>query len=139
MEEWDVHYSVETPTVHNYAFPKKARPIHYGTDKQGRSANIDLTIHDNTGMRVALIEFKHGHDFQAMNKDFLKLAKEPDAKYRYFIGLLSSSDNKTVTRLQEKIQSKDSYLDENTRLIYYSLEHDLDMPKVVIGEDLLEK
>ena len=138
-EEWDVHYSVETPTVHNYAFPKNAKPIHYGTDKQGRSANIDLTIHDNTGMRVALIEFKHGHDFQAMNKDFLKLAKEPDAKYRYFIGLLSSSDNTTVTRLQEKIQSKDSYLDENTRLIYYSLEHDLDMPKVVIGEDLLEK
>lgn len=136
-KKWDVHYSVETPTVHNYAFPKNAKPIHYGTDKLGRSANIDLTIHDNSGRRIVLIEFKHGHDFQAMNKDFLKLAQEPGASYRYFIGLLSSSDDTTMNRLQEKLPN--SFLDKNTKLIFYSLEHNSQAPKVVIGEDLLEK
>ena len=135
-KDWDVYYSVETPTAHNYSFPKSG-PIHHGNKKEGRSGNIDLTIHDNTGRRVALIEFKHGHDEHAMNKDFLKLAKEPEVQLRYFIGLLSASTESTKSRIENP--KKESYIDSNnTILIYYSLAHN-GATGVVLGEQHIKE
>lgn len=136
-ENWDVYYSVETPTEYNYRFSGANVPECYGTGVDGRSANIDLSIHDNRGHRIALIEFKHGHDFEAMNKDFLKLAKENGDSLRFFVGLLSSSDGQTVESIANKIERKSSTLNANTIFLYYSLNHDSNGPKVLFGEEFL--
>jgi hypothetical protein len=75
--------------------------------------------------------------FDAMNKDFLKLSKEKGDSLRFFIGLLSSSDEDTVDRIAKKIGRNTSTLDANTVFIYYSLAHEDAMPKVLFGEDFL--
>ena len=50
-EEWDVYYSVETPTMKKYLFkdnfPKR-------DENDGQSANFDLVIHDSNYNRIAL-------------------------------------------------------------------------------------
>ena len=135
-ENWDVYYSVETPTEYNYRFSGASTPECHGVETDGRSANIDLSIHNNQGERIALIEFKHGHDFDAMNKDFLKLAKEKGDSLRFFVGLLSSSAQVTIDSIDEKI--KTSALDRNTEFIYYSLDHAKKGPKIIFGEDFLK-
>jgi hypothetical protein len=135
-ENWDVYYSVETPTEYNYRFSGASAPECHGVEADGRSANIDLSIHNNQGERIALIEFKHGHDFDAMNKDFLKLAKEKGDSLRFFVGLLSSSAQVTIDSIDEKI--KTSALDRNTEFIYYSLDHAKKGPKIIFGEDFLK-
>ena len=137
-DNWDVYYSVETPTEYNYRFSSTSAPECYGTEADGRSANIDLSIHDNQGRRIALIEFKHGHDFDAMNKDFLKLAKEPGDSERFFIGLLSSSDENTITSINRKITEKESVLESNTEFIYYSLDHANMGPQVLSVKNFLK-
>lgn len=135
-KNWDVYYSVETPTEYNYRFSGASGPVCHGTEANGRSANIDLSIHDNQGKRIALIEFKHGHDFDAMNKDFLKLAKEKGDSLRFFVGLLSSSEQATIGRIAEKIPG--SALDSNTEFIYFSLDHANQGPEIIFGKDFLK-
>lgn len=107
-ENWDVYYSVETPTIKKYYF-KEDPPRH---EDNGQSANFDLVIHNSTDLsRIALIEFKANnpdiHDYQ---KDFVKLTnQEEEGEYRYFIQLLENTRNgkdyTTDTRLNilEKI------------------------------------
>lgn len=108
-KDWDVCYSVETPTIKKYYF--KEDPPRCDV-KNGQSANFDLVIHQRTNLsRIALIEFKANnpdiHDYQ---KDFVKLTnEEEEGEYRYFIQLLENTRNgkdyTTDTRLNilEKI------------------------------------
>ena len=134
-ENWDVYYSIETPTEYNYRFPADGVPECHVTEPDGRSANIDLSIHNTNGQRIALIEFKHGHDFDAMNKDFLKLAMEPGDSERFFVGLLTSSAGQTVESISQKISNEKSALNKNTHFIYYSLEHVNKEPDVLFGKE----
>ena len=73
-----------------------------------------------------------------MNKDFLKLAKEPGDSERFFIGLLSSSDENTITSINRKITEKESVLESNTEFIYYSLDHANMGPQVLSVKNFLK-
>ncbi len=101
-EEWDVYYSVETPTMKKYLFkdnfPKR-------DENDGQSANFDLVIHDSNYNRIALIEFKAKnpdiHDYQ---KDFVKLTNEQeDGELRYFIQILENTNSNTDSNVKSKI------------------------------------
>lgn len=101
-EEWDVYYSVETPTMKKYLFkdnfPKR-------DENDGQSANFDLVIHDSNYNRIALIEFKAKnpdiHDYQ---KDFVKLTNEQeDGELRYFIQILENTNGNTDSNVKSKI------------------------------------
>lgn len=106
-KNWNVYYSVETPTIEKYYFkedpPKK--------DNKGQSANFDLVIHDSNYNRVALIEFKANnpdiHDYQ---KDFVKLSNnEEEGCLRFFIQLLENTRSDTKSSVEGKIYpSKDN-------------------------------
>ena len=98
-ENWDVYYSVETPTKKEYGFSNP--------DKK-ESGNIDLVIHDSKLKRIALIEFKAKNPKrQSYQKDFEKLTNEPDTPYRYFIQLVKSTKSNTVPNIKkEKVEVK---------------------------------
>lgn len=113
----NVYYSVETPTIYNYSFGKSPDEItcHFNDKKKGRSGNIDLTIHDSNGKRIALIEFKcknvSEHDFK---KDFEKLRNEPfeDGALHLFVLLLNAFGNRTSssihnTKINPKLGNKE--------------------------------
>jgi hypothetical protein len=108
-EEWDVYYSVETPTYYNYSFGDKPKDIIcYKAKKEGRSGNIDLTIHDNKGKRIALIEFKFDNVTEhAFKKDFEKLHEEQDEKnkdfdpLRLFVLMLNSFKENTKSSIRD--------------------------------------
>lgn len=98
-KNWNIYYSVETPTKIEYGFSNP--------DKK-ESGNIDLVIHDSKLNRIALIEFKAKNPKrQSYQKDFEKLTKEPDATCRYFIQLVENTKSNTVPNIiNEKVKLK---------------------------------
>ena len=89
---YDFYYSVETPT--------KSK-VHFKGGKD-MSARLDMTIHDKSGKRICLIEFKnnsgtpesHWKDFVKLAKDFNKL-EDPQCLC-YFVSIAKASDGGTI-------------------------------------------
>lgn len=104
---WDVYYSVETPTEKKYRFTGEKQPRQ---DDSGRSANFDLVIHDNKFKRIALIEFKANNPKSSdYLKDFVKLNEEnyEGKVLRYFIEIVKNADSGTSSNLQEKVKGNE--------------------------------
>ena len=117
-KDWDVYYSVETPTKKEYGF---------SNPDNKESGNIDLVIHDSKLNRIALIEFKAKNPRrQSYQKDFEKLTNEPSAPYRYFIQLVVNTNSGTVPNIiNEKVEVKDEmenrWGDDSVHFICHSL------------------
>ena len=96
-QEWDVCYSVETPTQNEYSLSGNGE----------RSANIDLALYAE-GRRIALIEFKalNPGDYEHM-KDTFKLRNEPGDSLRYFVEIVSSCDSRTFPSVERKLNRTD--------------------------------
>ena len=86
------YYSVETPTKSENCFSGDTE----------MSARLDMTIHDKSGKRICLIEFKnnsgtpesHWKDFVKLAKDFNEL-KDPQCLC-YFVSIAKASDGGTI-------------------------------------------
>lgn len=121
-KEWDVYYSVETPTKDSYIF--KDNPRRNG---DGQSANFDLVIHDSNFKRIALIEFKAKNpDKDDYQKDFVKLSnEEEEGQLRYFLQIVVNADNGTTDNIEnKKISNKESiprWGNKSVRFICHSL------------------
>ena len=92
--EWEVYYSVETPTSNSYQL----------TGESQQSGCIDLCIHGNDLKRIALIEFKalnpSEHDHA---KDAFKLKHEIEGELRYFIEIVKSNNCETHKKIVDKL------------------------------------
>lgn len=115
--KWDVYYSVETPTRHGYIGFKEGKPE--VDDIKGRSGNIDLCIHNSSGERICLIEFKALNPESAdYLKDFCKLQNENEDRddiLRYFIQIVENVDSGTMNNIRKKIESDGN---KHNRVIY---------------------
>ena len=102
--DWDAYYSVETPTEWKYKFSGENKP-RKTEDDSGQSAMVDVCIHDNTGKRICLIEFKAGNPAEfCYVKDFVKLNAEEGLSF--FVQLLESQNKGTMENIiKEKIGS----------------------------------
>ena len=129
---WNAYYSVETPTEEKYIFSKKGdKNCPHKVDGEGnggQSAMIDLSIHDDKFERIALIEFKAlNPEESAFAKDFCKLSNEPTC-LTFFIMIVKSHDNGTITNIHKKIESKGA----ETEFYCYDLENGEDISKKII-------
>lgn len=129
---WNAYYSVETPTEEKYVFSKEhIKVVPYkadGKEKTGQSAMIDLSIHNDKFDRIALIEFKAlNPEESAFAKDFCKLSNEPTC-LTFFIMIVKSHDNGTITNIHKKIESKGA----ETEFYCYDLEKGEDISKKII-------
>ena len=92
--DWEVFYSVETPTSNSYRL----------TGEGFQSGCIDLCIHAKDLKRIALIEFKalnpSEHDHA---KDAFKLKHEIEGELRYFIEIVKSHNSKTDESIVDKL------------------------------------
>lgn len=114
---WDVYYSVETPTEWKYKFSKADKP-HKTDDGSGESASFDVCIHDKTGKRICMIEFKAGNPEPSHYiKDFVKQANEvsfekgekkkhlpQEEVVQFFVHILERQYSNTETKIHEKIR-----------------------------------
>ena len=91
-------YSVETPTEKQYQI----------TGEGKRSAEVDLTIHDENRNRLALIEFKANQVSKShFDKDFMKLHEEPGDSLRYFVMyVLAKQPKRSLNALNTKMADK---------------------------------
>lgn len=100
-ENWNVYYSVETPTPQEFCF----------SGKSPRSANFDLVIHDSNFKRIVLIEFKANNvDKNNHDKDFEKLnnqEEKEDNVLTYFIEIVKNTNNGTYSSLHGKIEGNE--------------------------------
>lgn len=102
-KENNLFYSVETPTEGKYRFPKDALPRI--DDKNGKSGNFDLVIHDENLKRICLIEFKANYPSErSFQKDFLKLANKNEDKddtdvLRYFIHMVVNYNESKIKKI----------------------------------------
>ena len=109
-DDWDVYYSIETPTRVAYSgFCKGKKP---GQDNDnGRSGEFDLVIFNEKLQRIALIEFKANNASNHNHlKDFVKLnnKKEGDDNVlRYFIEIVKSFDKGTLSNLHGKTEGNE--------------------------------
>ena len=123
---------METPTEEKYIFSKKGdKNCPYKVDGEGnggQSAMIDLSIHNDKFDRIALIEFKAlNPEESAFAKDFFKLSNEPTC-LTFFIMIVKSHDNGTITNIHKKIESKGA----ETEFYCYDLEKEKDISKKII-------
>ncbi len=106
-------FSIETPTIKKYSFGDK--PI---SSEKGRSGNIDLVLHNMSGERIALIEFKALNPTRKnYEKDFVKLTNEINGKValeRYFIQVV-----KTDLQLNNAVKIVKEIKEEYTERITY--------------------
>lgn len=101
----DYLYSVETPTENKYLFKGDGAPkVINNNEAEGQSALIDMSIHDNCGKRVALIEFKAlNPNPDNYHKDFVKLGCEQGEDVcRFFIHLITECDSGTIKNINGK-------------------------------------
>ena len=106
-KDWDVYYSVETPTEKKYRFKGKNNPEQ---DDSGRSGNFDLVIHNNKFERIALIEFKANNPkSKDYLKDIVKLSEEncEGKVLRFFIQIVRNSNGTTKNNLHEKMKDNE--------------------------------
>ena len=95
---WEAYYSIETPTKKPYRFPKGEEPRQAD---DGRSAMIDLCIHNKKGERICLLEFKaQNPPASSYKKDFLKLSKEKGLAF--FVHILEKQDKLTMKNIKKK-------------------------------------
>lgn len=98
--DWEVFYSVETPTSNSYRL----------TGEGFQSGCIDLCIHANGLKRIALIEFKalnpSEHDHA---KDAFKLRHEIEGELRYFIEIVKSHNSNTEKNIVKKLKDGKAY------------------------------
>lgn len=98
--EWEVYYSVETPTSNSYQL----------TGEGQQSGCIDLCIHGKDLKRIALIEFKALNPSEdAHAKDAFKLKHEIEGELRYFIEIVKSHNSKTDENIVEKLKAEKCY------------------------------
>ena len=122
-------YSVETPTEDKYKFTENGKNLDKPKRGEGQSANFDLTISNDKGELLALIEFKAKNTKPfSYAKDFCKLwnPKEGNSNVlRYFINVLDKADKDTSDNIQAKLDrlrnNKEKY-DANIHLIFKALE-----------------
>ena len=97
---WDAYYSVETPTNEPHSFSGEKT-------KGGRSARIDVCIHDNQGKRICLIEFKSGNpEISHYKNDLVKLTEETkEGGICFFVQLLESQRSNTMKSIMSKVRS----------------------------------
>ena len=101
---WDAYYSVETPTEWKYRFSGTEGP-HKTEGNDGKSAMVDVSIHDNQGSRLCLIEFKAGNpEAFCYIKDLVKLKGED--RPGFFVQLLEKQDNTTWKNIEGKIKER---------------------------------
>ena len=123
---WNVYYSVETPTKDIYRFSDVEKPLcgkeieEINKDRErngmpllkGQSANFDLVIHDGNFKRIVLIEFKANNvDKKDYAKDFKKLNNQEegdDSVLRYFIEIVRNTNSGTFPSLHGKIEGNEN-------------------------------
>lgn len=139
-QNWDVYYSIETPTKGDkYCFPQKGEPYyneHKKEDGKGDSANFDLVIHDNMSRRIALIEFKSNNSGNHA-KDILKLKQEEEIKenpLRYFIEVIKNANNGTYESLRKKMEKKG----QGTIFRCYSLVKREEISKEILPDEKID-
>lgn len=132
LEEYDMFYSVETPTHDKYKFSHKGKYIKPQIFENGQSASFDLSIIDKKGNTIAIIEFKakmaSKHEYA---KDICKLWN-PNEKsfYKYFLNLFEKIEKGTKESLKDKlIPGKNEWLlekksSEKIIVMAQSLEND---------------
>ncbi len=115
---WDVYYSVETPTEGGYVDFSTKSPKR--DDKEGRSGCIDMVIHDSTGKRICMIEFKANNpEIPDYAKDFCKLNNE-GVDYGYFLQIVESSRSDTKNNIENKVKSyKDQVVSFKDNVFHY--------------------
>lgn len=102
-EKENLYYSVETPTKGTYSFSNKEKPC---ADEDGRSGEFDMTIFNQMGKRVCLIEFKaHNVEEQNFEKDFVKLRniEKEECEDAYFVLLLEVCNKETIKSIHKKL------------------------------------
>lgn len=107
LEKYNYYYSVETPTKDKYKFSDKGKCCKPVIAKDGQSASFDLTIKDQAGANIAIIEFKaksaSSHEYA---KDFCKLWNpEEKSNYKYFINLFEKIEKSTEKTFCNKLES----------------------------------
>ena len=108
-------YSVETPTVNAYSFPKGQDPR---IDNNGKSGSIDLCIYQKTDgewKRLHLVEFKaHNVHINLIKKDLLKLnapfTGDEVNKQNYFVHLIFQANDGTLHNLKEKYEKCQAFI-----------------------------
>ena len=128
-KELDWFYSVETPTKDKYKFTEKGDNLDKPKREEGQSANFDLTISNDKGELLALIEFKAKNTKPfSYAKDFCKLwnPKEGNSNVlRFFINVLDKADKDTSDNIQAKLDklrnNKEKY-DATIHLRFWALE-----------------
>ena len=97
-KELDWFYSVETPTKDKYKFTEKGDNLDKPKREEGQSANFDLTISNDKGELLALIEFKAKNTKPfSYAKDLCKLWNPKEGTpnvLRYFVNVLDKADKK---------------------------------------------
>lgn len=128
-KELDWFYSVETPTKDKYKFTEKGDNLDKPKREEGQSANFDLTISNDKGELLALIEFKAKNTKPfSYAKDLCKLWNPKEGTpnvLRYFVNVLDKADKDTSYNIQAKLDklrnNKEKY-DANIHLIFKALE-----------------
>lgn len=91
----NLFYSIETPSEESYDFG--ATPKKHCSANEGKSAQFDMVIYNESKERVCLIEFKNNSNNAGKHeKDFLKLSVEGKGRLCYFISLAESSNGGTL-------------------------------------------
>ena len=128
-KELDWFYSVETPTKDKYKFTEKGHNLDKPKREEGQSANFDLTISNDKGELLALIEFKAKNTKPfSYAKDLCKLWNPKEGTpnvLRYFVNVLDKADKKTSISIQmklDKIKKCKGVNDANIHLIFKALE-----------------
>lgn len=128
-KELDWFYSVETPTKDKYKFTEKEHNLDKPKREEGQSANFDLTISNDKGELLALIEFKAKNTKPfSYAKDLCKLWNPKEGTpnvLRYFVNVLDKADKKTSISIQMKldeIKKCKGVNDANIHLIFKALE-----------------
>jgi hypothetical protein len=102
ISDWDVYYSVETPTEDSYSFKDEIKT------GEGQSGNFDLVIYDSQLNRIALIEFKANNPTEHnCAKDFAKLNNEGSNLFRCFILIVKNANDKTFPNIHKKIEGNE--------------------------------
>ena len=124
-----LYYSIETPTQCKYKdFSSKPK---VANDGEGRSGEFDMVIFNDKLQRICLIEFKANNPGPIEHKkDLLKLKTEGSQEQtgeicRYFIEVLESYNNGTISNLKDKVQQENE--DKKTVVLCYSLEQSKDL------------
>ena len=126
MNNWNVRYSVETPTHKKYIFSNikgENKPVPRIADNsdEGVSARFDVTINDEMGSILFPIEFKANNpDELSFKKDLFKLVEDSNTNIGFLVLLLKSADIRTYRSIFRKVLSN---IGVNTIFVCHCLPH----------------